>query len=203
MSCSDSSSQSSDLKHDLSEIKASLLQVVSMLAVVRDSNAALAVTHAALNTRVEQLESHVAITDPSNSRRSWVCPVCAKLFKHRESFKGHILRLKDPQSERSRCRLDPDRPDHIVLLSHPRYGHGDFPSRACSFAQQFYDTVRSNSTSTRTSESSHSAVSLDMFIFCNESCYPSSRYVLGLKKVLLLPVLRSMMGSVQHLDSAI
>jgi hypothetical protein len=151
-----------DLKHELSDIKASLHTVVSMLTQVHNSNAALVNSNAALAARVEMLESHYRdkVSRSSRSHRSWECPVCQKTFAHRESFKGHILRLKDPPSERSHCRLNPERPDHIALLSHSRYGNGDFQSRGSNFAQQFYETVRSNSTSTRTSESSHSAVSL-------------------------------------------
>jgi hypothetical protein len=80
---------------------------------------------------------------------------------HRESFKGHVRRLTVPPTDRTHCFLDESRDDHKLLLSHPRYGDGDFASRAASFAQQLYECCKSNSTSTRTSESSHAAVSPD------------------------------------------
>ncbi len=91
------------------------------------------------------------------SRLPWV-------ILHRESFKGHISRLAQPKTQRSHCRLDEDNPEHKKLLSDPRFGDAanDWDSAALSFGQQFYDTVKSASTSSRTSASSHSAVSDDL-----------------------------------------
>ena len=120
----------------------------------------LVANNAALEARIAFLESQNRAAQEKKDQRDlkWRCPVCLEPFKHRESFKGHIMRLKDPVTARAKCFLDCENERHRELLAHPRYGGGDFESRRLCFADQFYQTVRSNSTSTRTSESSHSAV---------------------------------------------
>jgi hypothetical protein len=181
------SSQSYDVKQELSDIKASLQQVVCMLSESHTANAALA-------ARISMLELS-ASGSRSEERQKWSCPVCLKAFAHRASFKGHIRRLaiSDPTSGRNHCFLDPERPEHIALLAHPRYGNGDFKSRACAFSHQMYDTVKSNSTSTRTSESSHSAVSDILVLACDCLCI-----------MLILPKIQSWLeqGALSMADNA-
>jgi|LauGreDrversion4_2_1035121.scaffolds.fasta_scaffold83145_1 hypothetical protein len=144
-----------EIYSELSAIKTSLQQILRYLSDAQSS-------HEALTSRVSYLES---LRDSQRSPRrgggsgSWICPVCWKPFAHRESFKGHIRRLTESPTDHMHCSLDPERTEHVALLSHHRYGNGDFASRAASFAQQLYDTVKSNSNSTRSSQSSHSAVS--------------------------------------------
>jgi hypothetical protein len=140
------------LHAELFSIKTSLQEVLRCLAESQSDQASLC-------KRVAQLEG-------KNDKRSssggsdcrWICPVCWKPFAHRESFKGHIRRLTESPSEHMHCYLDPGKPEHVALLSHSRYGDGDFLSRAAAFSAQLYQTVKSNSNSTRTSASSHSAV---------------------------------------------
>jgi hypothetical protein len=149
-----------DLKCELSDTKSSLSEVLRLLSASRSQ-------HTVLESRICQLEiaSSAKRIRRSNPASLWVCPVCREPFAHRESFKGHISRLAEPKSERSHCRLDPQNPEHVKLLSDPRFGDGDWDSRSLRFGQQFYDTVKSVSSSTRTSESSHSAVS-DLRVMC-------------------------------------
>jgi hypothetical protein len=78
---------------------------------------------------------------------AWICPVCKSLFMHRESFKGHIRRLRDPLSTSVHCLLDETNPEHQRLVSHPRYGTGTFDDRRRLFAEHFYATVRSHHSS--------------------------------------------------------
>ena len=155
---------SSDCSYDghihaeLSLIKSSLQEVLRYLAESQSD-------HVSLSDRVAHLEGKKG--NRSSSRGShcrWMCPVCWKPFAHRESFKGHIRRLTESPSDHKHCYLDPEKPQHVTLLSHPRYGDGDFRSRAAAFSAQLYHTVKSNSNSTRTSASSHSAVSYVMLL---------------------------------------
>ena len=148
-----------DILHDVvNELRALRQQVTSISLVVHRNDD--------LEARVADLEAGRARRRASPyERRDWKCPVCNQPLKHRESFKGHIRRLIVPSSDRTHCFLDIENPAHRALLAHPRYGDGDFNARAVVFSQQLYDTVKSNSSSTRTSESSHSAVS---FIFVDD-----------------------------------
>ena len=137
---------------ELFSIKSSLQEVLRCLAESLTDQASL-------SARVAQLEGQNGKRSSSGgSDCRWICPVCWKPFAHRESFKGHIRRLTESPSEHMHCYLDPGKPEHVALLSHPRYGDGDFRSRAAAFAAQLYQTVKSSSSSSRTSASSHSAV---------------------------------------------
>ena len=141
-----------------------------------------------LEARVADLEAGRARHRASPyERRDWKCPVCNQPLKHRESFKGHIRRLIVRSSDRTHCFLDIDNPAHVALLAHPRYGDGDFNARAVVFSQQLYDTVKSNSSSTRTSESSHSAVSI---IFVDDvvvaGCVVAASSIAGSYVILLM-----------------
>lgn len=120
-------------------------------------NATLIVQNASLVERISALEQIVVARQPHGS---WPCPVCGHIYSHRESFKGHIRRLALPVTHRAHCFLDPNNAEHQALLSHDRYGDGDFDSRAKNFAIMLYDTVKSNSSSTMSSENSFTAVSL-------------------------------------------
>ena len=158
MDFSDDLQAGSDIHSELSSIKSSLQEVLRYLSDAQTEQASL-------SSRVSRLES--LQRNRSHSRESgncrWLCPVCWKPFAHRESFKGHIRRLTEAPTDQMHCFLDEEKPEHRVLLSHPRYGDGDFRSRAAAFSEQLYNTVKSNSNSTRTSASSHSAVSYVMF----------------------------------------
>jgi hypothetical protein len=66
---------------------------------------------------------------------------------HRESFKGHIRKLRDPLSTSAHCFLDETNPEHQRLVPHPRYGTGTFDDRRHIFAEHFYATVRSHHSS--------------------------------------------------------
>lgn len=140
-----------EIVRELHSVKTSVSDLVSLVA----QNADLA-------ARVASLESAHSTAQYKKAQRGvgWICPVCMHPFAHRESFKGHIMRLKDPVTDRAKCFLDPENDRHVALVAHPRYGSGDFDARRISFAEQFYQTVRSNSNSTRSSESSHSAVTI-------------------------------------------
>jgi hypothetical protein len=83
----------------------------------------------------------------ASSNCFWICPVCKSPFMHRQSFKGHILRLRDPISISAHCFLDENNPEHQRWVSHPRYGDGSFDDRRHQFAEQFYETVRSHTSS--------------------------------------------------------
>lgn len=151
----------SDIHSEISSIKSSIQEVLRYLSDAQTCQQALFSRVADLESQREARSS----SQQSGVSCKWICPVCWKPFAHRESFKGHIRRLTESPTDRMHCWLDPNRPEHVALLSHPRYGIGDFPSRAAAFAAQLYDTVKSNSNSTRSSASSHSAVSYDMFQF--------------------------------------
>jgi hypothetical protein len=141
-----------DILAELRDIKAAVL---NLFQIVQNSSD--------LSARVQKLEIRNTEADVLSERAvkcAWICPVCRSPFKHRESFKGHILRLKEPVAKRTHCFFDAENPVHVALLSHPRFGTGDFGSRGAAFASQFYDTVRSCSSSSRSSESSHAAVSV-------------------------------------------
>jgi len=143
---------------ELCSIKSTLHSMMDLLTASRD-------TTAALSDRVSELESAQASVryhrKSKNRAVSWTCPVCWEPFMHRESFKGHVRKLTIPPTDRTHCFLDGTKEEHRLLLSHPRYGDGDFASRAASFALQLYECCKSVSTSTRTSESSHAAVRPD------------------------------------------
>jgi len=146
-------------------LAASDVNVQELLSEMRDIKAAvlnlfqLVQSSSDLSVRVQQLEIRGMHAD-AETACAWVCPVCRTPFKHRESFKGHILRLKEPVAKRTKCFFDEENPVHVALLSHPRFGTGDFGSRAAAFSSQFYDRVRSCSNSSRSSESSFAAVSV-------------------------------------------
>ena len=100
---------------------------------------------------------------PASSASSncfWICPVCKSPFLHRQSFKGHIRRLRDPIATPAHCCLDKTNPEHQRLVSHPRYGDGSFDDRRYQFAEQFYETVRSHSSAGQCWPSSLRAVGL-------------------------------------------
>ena len=143
----------SECRSELLEIRETLGNVVRLL---QESNS----SHASLSARVSDLEgkSRGQGRQGRSELRDWVCPVCQEPFAHRESFKGHIRSLTLTKSERSHCAFDSHNQNHQALLSHPRYGDGDFFTRASAFAHQLYDTVKSHSSSARSSQSSHSAV---------------------------------------------
>ena len=144
------------LRSELVDIKTSLGEVVRLLIAAQNSSSAM-------ESRIEDLESASAARKKrsSNGDQLWICPVCREILAHRESFKGHISRLSEPKSERSHCKLDPDNKEHQKLLSDPRFGdpNGDWNQRALTFGLQFYNTIKSHSSTTRSSEQSHSAVS--------------------------------------------
>ena len=144
------------LRSELVDIKTSLGEVVRLLIEAQNSSSAM-------ESRIEGLESASAARKKrsSNEQQLWICPVCREILAHRESFKGHVSRLSEPKSERSRCKLDPDNKEHQKLLSDPRFGdpNGDWNQRALTFGLQFYNTIKSHSSTTRSSEQSHSAVS--------------------------------------------
>lgn len=133
-----------------------------------DQNVALAQQNATLISQTADLTSRIVALEEVVSAKAtvigslgaveWTCPVCSEGFKHRESFKGHIRRLAHPVSPGARCFLDPAVKEHRALLAHERYGNGDFDSCKAQFVQQLYDTVKSASTSRRSSESSHRQV---------------------------------------------
>lgn len=144
----------SECRTQWSDIKASLGNVLSMLQASCESQALLSARVSAL----EENARHPSQSNQQSDQLQWVCPVCLVSFTHRESFKGHVRLMTLKKTARSHCRFDPHNPHHQVLLSHPRYGSGDFDSRALAFSHQMYDTVKSHSSSSRSSESSHSAV---------------------------------------------
>lgn len=122
-------------------------------------NAALINQNAAMAARLTALEQLVASrASDSEVNSDWRCPVCSATLTTRESFKGHIRRLVKPASENTHCFLDPDNAEHQAMLSHSRYGQGDFNTRATVFKTMLYETVKSNTRSTMSSESSFSAV---------------------------------------------
>jgi hypothetical protein len=124
---------------------------------LEQQNATLISQNEVLSARVSALELKMS-AKTTCSDCSWICPVCKTPFLHRESFKGHIRRLRDPISTSAHCFLDENNPEHQRLVSHPRYGTGTFDDRRHQFAEQFYDTVRSHSSSRHSSQSSHRAV---------------------------------------------
>ena len=114
----------SECRSELSEIKVHLKNVVRLL---QESNS----SHASLSARVSDLEGK-SRGQCRSELREWKCPVCLEQFAHRESFKGHIRSLTFPKSERSHCAFDFHNQNHQALLSHPRYGDGDFfHARVC------------------------------------------------------------------------
>ncbi len=185
----------SDIQSELSSIKTSIQEVLRYLSDAQTFQQALSTRIASLES---QREARGSSCHSGRDNCRWICPVCWKPFAHRESFKGHIRRLTESPTDRMHCCLDPERPEHVALLSHSRYGNGDFSSRAAAFASQLYDTVKSHSNSTRTSASSHSAVSYAMLqllmLDLALSCVPSGhieclfnrciRLWLGLKKAI-------------------
>ena len=124
---------------------------------LEQQNATLISQNEVLSARVTALELKMS-AKTTCSDCSWTCPVCKTPFLHRESFKGHIRRLRDPVSTSAHCFLDENNPEHQRLVSHPRYGTGTFDDRRHQFADQFYETVRSHSSSRHSSQSSHRAV---------------------------------------------
>ena len=152
-----------ELRSELMEIKTSLSEVVRLLLASQSNSSAM-------ESRIDDLECASAARRKRSSHQAqlWVCPVCREPFAHRESFKGHVSRFIEPKTERSHCKLDPDNPEHKKLLSDPRFGdpNGDWNVRALNFGLQFYNTVKSNSSSSRSSEQSHSAVSDEWVILC-------------------------------------
>ena len=148
---------------ELASIKSDLQEVLRRLSDAQSGNVALA-------ARVAELEGYRYKRKSSRDNECrWICPVCWQPFSHRESFKGHIRQLTISPTDHMHCFLSEEKLEHRILLSHPRYGDGDFKTRAAAFSSQLYDTVKSNSNSTRTSESSHSAVSC-MMLFLVAVC---------------------------------
>jgi len=159
-----------DLSDDSGRFYAAMENMMMQQTTLIDQNAALAQQNATLISQTADLTSRIVALEEVVSAKAtvigalgaveWICPVCSEGFKHRESFKGHILRLKEPVAKRTKCFFDEENPVHVALLSHPRFGTGDFGSRAAAFSSQFYDRVRSCSNSSRSSESSFAAVSV-------------------------------------------
>lgn len=141
------------------QLLSSVLSLKAQNDSILSQNQALLTQNLALADRVSALESQISSRPSTASDKSqvWICPVCHEVFKHRESFKGHIRRMMFP-SERPHCFLDPLSPEHVALLAHPRYGDGPFEDRASNFKSQLYSTVKSNSVSTMSSENSFTAV---------------------------------------------
>jgi hypothetical protein len=119
-------------------------------------NATLIQQNARMVERIAALEQ---IVIGRRSSGDWICPVCGNHFSHIGSFKGHVRRLIHPVALKSKCFLDPNNPDHQALVSHARYGQGDFDDRSKIYSLMLYETIRSNSTSTMSSQNSYSAVS--------------------------------------------
>jgi hypothetical protein len=154
-----------DLSDDSGRFYAAMESMMMQQSTLIDQNVALAQQNATLITQTADLTSRIVALEEVVSAKAtvigaveWICPVCSEGFKHRESFKGHIRRLAHPVSPGARCFLDPAVKEHRALLAHERYGNGDFDSCKAQFVQQLYDTVKSASTSRRSSESSHRQV---------------------------------------------
>ena len=134
-----------------------ILYIISQLSSVN-------ATQLAILSRVSSLEaSHITVIQKP-ARRSqdgkngnWECPVCLKSFKHRDSFKGHIFRLAHPSS-RPKCFLNPRNPDHVQMLADPRFLSDSFHGSALLFVSSFWQTVRSLSSSARTSLETHDMI---------------------------------------------
>jgi len=139
----------------LAQQQSSMLVQNTLLA---QQNATLISQNVVMAERLTVLEGLLAQPAPTRDL-DWVCPVCGSKLTTRDSLKGHIRRLIFPQSATTSCFLDSENADHQALLAHPRYGEGNFEARAQAFKSMLYDTVKSSTRSTMSSENSFSAVS--------------------------------------------
>jgi uncharacterized C2H2 Zn-finger protein len=159
-----------DMSDDSGRLYAAMENMMMQQTTLIDQNHALAAQNASLLTHTAELTSRIVALEEAVSTKAtvigahigalgeiqWKCPVCGEVFKHRESFKGHIRRLAHPVSAGAKCFLDSEK--HRALLENPRYGEGDLESRKAQFVMQLYDMVKSASSSRHTSESSHRQV---------------------------------------------
>ena len=81
----------------------------------------------------------------------WLCPICGIKLKDRESFKGHI-RLQ-VLSQIQSCRFIADNIQHQALIS--KFDNGDFDSSTAAFSKEFYDQIRTCSSSLDPDTKSH------------------------------------------------
>lgn len=132
------------------------IAMISQSEKLAAQNATLIEQTAAMVARISALEQVVIGRRASGD---WVCPVCGHHYTTLASFKGHVRRLIHPASQRSKCFLDSNNPDHQLLVSHARYGDGDFDSRSKNYSLMLYETIKSNSSSSMSSPASYSAVS--------------------------------------------
>jgi hypothetical protein len=158
--CSDAAFRS-ECRTEWRAIKSTLSVVMGLLQASIDGNAVIA-------SRLAALEGGSRGRRRSG-QREWICPVCEEPFAHRESFKGHVRKLTLPHTGRRNCELDPLNARHQALVAHPRYGTGDFNSRGSEFVNQLYHTIRSASSSTRSSDASHDAVRSCSTVSCMSS----------------------------------
>ena len=77
--------------------------------------------------------------EPAPPALVWMCPVCSSPFRHRDSFKGHVRKLKY-SSSRPKCVLSPSSAAHLALVH--RFSGDDFKSQAEVFRESFYSFVR-------------------------------------------------------------
>lgn len=143
----------------LSAMNSMAQQQIAMMTqseMLAAQNATLIEQNAAMVARIAALEQVVIGRRPSGD---WVCPVCGNHYSTLASFKGHVRRLVHPVSVRTKCFLDINNPDHQLLVSHARYGEGNFESRSKNYSLMLYETIRSNSSSSMSSPASYSAVS--------------------------------------------
>ena len=77
--------------------------------------------------------------EPAPPALVWMCPVCSSPFRHRDSFKGHVRKLKY-SSSRPKCVLSPSSAAHLALVH--RFAGDDFKSQAEVFRESFYSFVR-------------------------------------------------------------
>jgi hypothetical protein len=150
----------------LSALNSMVQQQVAMMTQsdqLAAQNATLIQQNATMVERIAALEQIVIGRRPSG-QGDWICPVCGHHYTTLASFKGHVRRLIYPAAQRTKCFLDPNNPDHQALVSHARYGEGNFDSRSKNYALMLYETIRSNSTSTKSSEDSFSAVSSSLHV---------------------------------------
>ena len=146
----------------LSAMNSMVQQQVAMMTQSEQlaaQNATLIEQNAIMVERISALEKVVIGRRPSGD---WICPVCGNHYSTLASFKGHVRRLVHPAAQRTKCFLDINNPDHRILVSHARYGEGDFESRSKNYSLMLYETIKSNSTSSMSSPASYSAVSISL-----------------------------------------
>jgi hypothetical protein len=85
----------------------------------------------------------------------WVCPICDTVFKHKESFKGHIRKLLSA-SGRSRCHLNPLDTDHRIMVH--RFPGEQVQDQIAAFSREFYSQVCFSCTKRDDDDLSHAHV---------------------------------------------